>query len=136
MISEPSPTQTRVACVPAKIQAGAFDVTVSGPLILSTTPLLNAVLTSALDCGARRIAVDLRDVSDFDTAGLAALVVAARRLRACHGTLTLVALSPDCEALMERFHLFAMERTECSPRLPHHLSPPANRSGQPQAVLP
>jgi anti-anti-sigma factor len=102
--------RTSVVCVPTKTLADAFDVTVTGPLVLSTTPLLHAVLNGALDTGARRIAIDLHEVTDLDTAGLATLIMTARRLRACNGSLAFTSLSPDCEALMERLHLFANER--------------------------
>lgn len=70
--------------------------TVSGELDLATTPDLRERLGAALDSGATRIVVDLREVTFMDSIGLAAIVHARSRLRA-DGRLALV-VAPDSYA--------------------------------------
>ena len=71
--------------------AGAWDVVaVRGEIDLSTSPQLRAALEHALDRGAQRILVDLRDVHFLDSSGLAVLLGGLERSRERGGELAIV----------------------------------------------
>jgi ABC-type transporter Mla MlaB component len=84
-------------------------VTVIGPLVLRTAAELRRVLHDALADDVQRLDVDLSGVTDADPAGLAMLVVAARRLQARPDAseLRLTAISYVCGDVMRRLHLFS-----------------------------
>jgi anti-anti-sigma regulatory factor len=98
----------QIDCRPSD-DAHALAVTVQGPLVMRASSELRRVLTQALDSGVRRLEIDLSGVTEVDPAGLANLVVAARRLQASReqgGGLHIVAVSGSCADAMRRLHLF------------------------------
>lgn len=71
--------------------AGAWDVvTVRGEVDIATSPQLRAAIERALDRGAQRVLVDLRDVPFLDSSGLGVLVAGHRRSRERGGELAIV----------------------------------------------
>jgi anti-sigma B factor antagonist len=60
---------------------GGLVLTLSGELDLATAPELRKRLVAAIDSGATRIVVDLRQVTFMDSIGLAAVLHARSRLR-------------------------------------------------------
>jgi anti-sigma B factor antagonist len=72
---------------------GSAVLTVAGELDIATVPVVRERLSDLTDAGARRLVVDLRDVTFMDSTGLAAFIHAKVRL-GDDGTLTLV-LEPD-----------------------------------------
>ncbi len=91
--------------------------TVIGPLVLRTAVELRHVLRAALAGGVQRLDVDLSGVTDADPAGLATLVVAARRLQARPDTseLRLTAISRVCADVMRQLHLFSDQLAALQP---------------------
>jgi len=75
---------------------GSVLLTVAGELDIATVPRVRERLSALTDAGARRIVVDLRDVSFMDSTGLAAFIHAKMRL-GDEGRLTLV-IEPDSYA--------------------------------------
>ena len=75
---------------------GALLLTVSGELDLASAPELRKRLATAVDSGMTRIVVDLRDVTFMDSIGLAAVLLARKRL-ARGGRLALV-VAPESYA--------------------------------------
>jgi anti-anti-sigma factor len=93
-------------------------VTVSGPIVLHTAAELRRVLHEALEGDIHRFDVDLSGVTDADPAGLATLVVAARRLQARPdgGSLRLIAISRICADVMRHLHLFHDQLAKLEPK--------------------
>jgi anti-sigma B factor antagonist len=75
---------------------GSVLLTITGELDIATVPVVRERLTALTDGGARRIVVDLRDVSFMDSTGLAAFIHAKMRL-GDRGHMTLV-MEPDSYA--------------------------------------
>ena len=75
---------------------GSSLLTIAGELDIATVPVVRERLTALTDGGARRLVVDLRDVSFMDSTGLAAFIHAKMRL-GDEGAMTLV-LEPDSYA--------------------------------------
>jgi anti-sigma B factor antagonist len=86
----------------ASLQTGADAVTVkiTGELDLYTAPDVRDEL-AALPAEARRVAVDLTELTFVDSAGIAALLVAARRLRAHGGVMMLLVDDPHVLRVLE-----------------------------------
>jgi anti-sigma B factor antagonist len=51
-------------------------VTVSGDIVLASSPAVRVELYAAIDTGATRVVVDLREVTFLDCSGLSVLVAA------------------------------------------------------------
>jgi anti-sigma B factor antagonist len=68
---------------------GGVLLTVAGELDIATVPVVRERLSALIEGGARRVVVDLRDVSFMDSTGLAAFIHAKMRL-GDEGRLTLV----------------------------------------------
>lgn len=84
-------------------------VRVFGPLVLRTAGELRRVLHDALGSDVQRLDLDLTGVTEADPAGLATLVVAARRLQArpdASSSLRLTGVSRDVAGVMRQLHLF------------------------------
>jgi anti-sigma B factor antagonist len=79
---------------------GAWALAVGGELDLYSAPELRDEL-AALPEDARCLVVDLTAMTFVDSAGIAALLVAARRLRAHGGTMTLVVEDPRVLRVLE-----------------------------------
>ena len=79
---------------------GVWAVAVGGELDLYTAPEVRDEL-AALPEDAGDVVVDLTTMTFVDSAGIAALLVAARRLRACGGTMTLVVDDPRVLRVLE-----------------------------------
>jgi anti-sigma B factor antagonist len=75
---------------------GSVLLTIAGELDIATVPAVRERLSAVTDAGARRLVVDLRDVSFMDSTGLAAFIHAKMRL-GDEGRLTLV-MEPDSYA--------------------------------------
>lgn len=75
---------------------GSVLLTVTGELDIATVPVVRDRLAGLTEAGARRLVVDLRDVSFMDSTGLAAFIHAKMRL-GDEGSLTLV-MEPDSYA--------------------------------------
>jgi anti-anti-sigma factor len=75
---------------------GSVLLTIAGELDIATVPVVRERLTALIDAGARRVVVDLREVSFMDSTGLAAFIHAKMRL-GDEGQLTLV-MAPDSYA--------------------------------------
>ncbi len=96
---------------PAGNTSGCTAINVSGPLVLHTAGEMRHVLHEALAGAVRRLDIDLSGVTDVDPAGLATLVIAARRLQARPDghALQLTAVSRVCASTMRRLHLFPQQ---------------------------
>jgi anti-sigma B factor antagonist len=73
----------------ARLQHGVNLLTVRGELDIATVPALRERLTTLIDAGARRLVVNLLDVSFMDSTALAAFIHAKAQL-GNHGRMTLV----------------------------------------------
>ena len=67
-------------------------VAVAGELDLSTAPDLQRRLTSAIDAGRTRVAVDMRQVSFMDSSALGVLVGCLKHAREREGDVVLVGI--------------------------------------------
>lgn len=65
-------------------------ITVSGEVDLATSPHLDAAIISALDSGAKAVAIDLTDVTFMDSSGLGVIVRGLKRCREADIDLDLV----------------------------------------------
>ena len=65
-------------------------ITVSGEVDLATSPQLDAAIISALDSGAKAVAIDLTDVTFMDSSGLGVIVRGLKRCREADIDLDLV----------------------------------------------
>ncbi|HEX5618355.1 MAG TPA: STAS domain-containing protein [Solirubrobacteraceae bacterium] len=68
---------------------GSYVLAIAGELDIATVPVVRERLGTLIEAGARRLVVDLRDVSFMDSTGLAAFIHAKMRL-GDEGALTLV----------------------------------------------
>jgi anti-sigma B factor antagonist len=84
------------AIADARRPDGSVVLTIAGELDIATVPVVRDRLTALTEAGARRVVVDLRDVSFMDSTGLAAFIHAKMRL-GDEGSLTLV-MEPDSYA--------------------------------------
>jgi anti-sigma B factor antagonist len=84
------------AIADARRPDGSVLLTIAGELDIATVPVVRDRLSAVIDAGARRLVVDLRDVSFMDSTGLAAFIHAKMRL-GDEGNLTLV-MEPDSYA--------------------------------------
>jgi anti-sigma B factor antagonist len=75
---------------------GSILLTITGELDIATVPVVRERLSAVIEAGARRLVVDLRDVSFMDSTGLAAFIHARMRLGDA-GQLTLV-MEPESYA--------------------------------------
>jgi anti-sigma B factor antagonist len=74
---------------------------VHGELDLHEAPELQDRITTAIDRGARRIVVDLTDVTFIDSMALGVLLRATHRLRPSGGSLRLVVPNPNLRRIFE-----------------------------------
>ena len=72
-----------------------------GDLDLYVAPEVKQELLAAIDGGAQRIVVDLRDVSFIDSTILGVLLSAAKRLRSVEGEVAIVCTKPSIRTLFE-----------------------------------
>jgi len=84
------------AIADARRADGSVLLTIAGELDIATVPTVRERLTAVTDAGARRLVVDLREVSFMDSTGLAAFIHAKMRL-GDEGSMTLV-MEPDSYA--------------------------------------
>jgi anti-anti-sigma factor len=75
---------------------GSVLLTIAGELDIATVPVVRDRLAAVTDAGARRLVVDLRNVTFMDSTGLAAFIHTKMRL-GDEGHLTL-AMEPDSYA--------------------------------------
>ena len=71
-------------------EAGHFVIAARGEIDLFTAPELKQVITEAIECGERRMAIDLSEVSFLDSTALGVLIGAVKRLRSRGGALAVV----------------------------------------------
>ena len=65
-------------------------ITVSGEVDLASSPQLDDAIISALDSGAKAVAIDLTDVTFMDSSGLGVIVRGLKRCREAEIDLDLV----------------------------------------------
>jgi anti-sigma B factor antagonist len=82
-------------------------VVVDGEIDIFTASQLKCELDAALESGRTRVVVDLTNVTFLDSAPLAVLVGAEKRLRARRGRLTIVNISPN---IAKRFQITGLDR--------------------------
>lgn len=81
---------------------GTHAVSVHGELDMHAAPELRAVIDSALaEGGVGRLVVDLSDVAFIDSAGIAVLVAAYKRLRELNGSLEVVCSEPNVLRILD-----------------------------------
>ena len=80
---------------------GETVVGAAGELDVNTAPELREQLARLVNEGARRIVVDLADVSFVDSTALSVLVSALKRLRQADGDLQLAAPTPSVRRVFE-----------------------------------
>ena len=76
-------------------------ITVTGELDVSNTAWLFDCLHDSIDAGFTRITVDVEQLSYLDSAGLAVLLGAHKRMEGAGSTLTLFAPMPSVARLLE-----------------------------------
>jgi anti-sigma B factor antagonist len=77
-------------------------VALQGEIDLSTSPLLRSTLVSLVDAGARRLTVDMSDVTFVDSTGLGVLVGALQLLQGRGGDgLTVRGVGPAVRRVFE-----------------------------------
>jgi anti-anti-sigma factor len=99
-------TESRTGNVLVLAAAGRVDST--------TASMLEQALLQAIEAGERRLAVDLADVDYISSAGLRALLVAARRMKDAKGAWALCALAEPVRQVFELagfLPLFTIEST-------------------------
>ena len=82
-------------------QDGETVVGAAGELDVNTAPELREQLARLVNEGARRIVVDLADVSFVDSTALSVLVSALKRLRQADGDLELASPNPSVRRVFE-----------------------------------
>jgi anti-anti-sigma factor len=87
------------ACVSINGRDGAVRLAVSGELDLATSAELSRALSTA-QASAKLVTLDLRRLEFMDCTGLAVLVAAADRARACGDHFRLVRGSPPVDRLL------------------------------------
>jgi anti-sigma B factor antagonist len=93
---------------------------VTGELDVYEAPAFRAELSAIIDEGHRRVVIDCAGMAFIDSAGLATLVDAHRRLAANDGELVLRAVRPASRRIFEitdLVTLFAFEDAVDEPRL-------------------
>ena len=86
---------------------GHAVIALRGELDLFTAPRFHEVLLESIEHGARRVIVDLSDVSFIDSTALGVLIGAAKRLHAAGGTLDVVCPNENVLRFLE---LTALDR--------------------------
>lgn len=86
-----------------KKPSSAATIVVSGKLDASEAAPLRSAINDHLIAGTNRIVVDLTDVNNVDSAGLAALVIGMKRARLADGDVRLVRpRDPEAKRAFER----------------------------------
>jgi anti-sigma B factor antagonist len=80
--------------------AGDARVVVSGDLDLATTPQLTSAIEALATNGARRIVVDLLDVTFLDSSAISALCLARQKLSADGAALVLGPTSAQVDSVL------------------------------------
>ncbi len=86
--------------VTTSIRAGVPVVSAGGEVDVSTAPRLREQLAT-LPVGARRVVVDLSDVTFLDSRGLGVLVAAWKKCRESGASLDLVVAKPQVAKVLE-----------------------------------
>jgi anti-sigma B factor antagonist len=92
--------QLDAAITTTKVGENAYVVATRGELDLYSTPQLVAQLDAVVADGPE-VVLDLTEVGFMDSTALGAILLAARRLRAAGGALSLVSASPATTKLIE-----------------------------------
>jgi ABC-type transporter Mla MlaB component len=85
--------------------SGVAWLALTGAVTVGSRRALRLRMRRQLDEGARQLVVDMGAVGNFDPAGLAVLLVFARALHACGGSLTVVNVPDHCISVMRRVHV-------------------------------
>lgn len=88
--------------------AGRTLVHPQGELDVSTSSRFRACLNEVMDGGATEVAVNLKDVTFIDSAGLGVLVGALKRLQGVDGRLLIVAPSRGVRKVLDLTGLTAL----------------------------
>jgi anti-sigma B factor antagonist len=104
-VAETLPSARHAPAAELSVQVLSSDgrtiVYVRGELDVYTSTLLRRTLATLIAGGARRIVLDMRDLSFISATGLGVLVGAARRLREHGGSLVLRSTRPSVRTLIE-----------------------------------
>lgn len=84
-----------------RTEGAAVVVSLDGRLDGVTAPDLEATITTIVERGDVRVALDCAEMGYVSSAGLRALLVSARKCQQGGGKLTVAALQPDCRSVME-----------------------------------
>lgn len=80
---------------------GAITVlTVEGRIDATASPQLEAALRGIVDRGERTLLLDLEGTSYISSAGLWALLIGARAMASCTGTIALASLQPNVKEVL------------------------------------
>ena len=92
----------------AERQAGkdSHVVAVTGEIDLFTAPEFKQAVLSAIEAGAKRVVVDLIEVTFIDSSSLGVLIGAHRRLKARGGQLVVVC---DRESILKTFRITGLD---------------------------
>jgi anti-sigma B factor antagonist len=108
MASGTPPHLDEFARIPAlEDGAGSVVLRVAGAVDVYSAERLRAALEPVLTDGPTRVLLECSDLDFIDSTGLGVLIAAAKRLRACEGTLALSALP---ERLMKIFRITGLTR--------------------------
>ncbi|AUG75905.1 hypothetical protein CFP65_0987 [Kitasatospora sp. MMS16-BH015] len=99
-MSVPAPVEALPLNVSCTTRDELAVLTVTGELDVATGPLLYVHLANQLKHGRRHLVLDLGGVPFMDSSGLNVIIRAARATRTEHGSLTLVALTPQVDQLL------------------------------------
>lgn len=85
---------------------GSAVVAVVGEIDLFTAPEFKLAVQAAINGGHDRVIIDLSEVTFIDSSSLGVLIGAHRRLKARHGTMTVVTAN---EAILKTFQITGLD---------------------------
>ena len=83
--------------ITSKIDGDLVHLKVAGSIDASTSPNVEQAVTAALAGGRKRLIFDMRGVSYISSAGLRAILLAAKQAKAGGGGVAVLGLQPDVE---------------------------------------
>jgi anti-anti-sigma factor len=72
-------------------------LSISGRIDFSTSGNVEQAVTSAMEQGGRRVIFDLRDVAYISSAGLRAILIAAKKAKSAGGGVAVYGLQPEVQ---------------------------------------
>ncbi|MGE0222704.1 MAG: STAS domain-containing protein [Acetobacteraceae bacterium] len=80
-----------------KVEGDLASLRITGRLDAATSPNLEQAVNVAVEKGSQRIVFDMRDVSYVSSAGLRAILLAAKKTKAAGGGVAVFGLQPAVE---------------------------------------